>query len=150
MSSEYDALLKTACQRELESYQFYMATAGWVKDPAVVRVLTDIAGLEQKHLQQLQKIIKGELPGLEHPKVQDRNLSATFAAPEVCQNMAVEDAIKLAIKNEEDAANGYRRLAQMSPDNSTKETYVKMAAMEMAHKYSLETVLIDIKSWKKS
>ena len=146
---EYKRLLLAACQMEIKAIALYASIAEKIKNEFAKRVFLDIAQLESKHLSQLKNLMKGDLSHLNLPKIEDLKLSENFEKPKLKANLSTEEAIKYAIKLEEEAMNYYIDLANLSDNPIHEEIYLKLSEMEKTHKYHFERLLLDIDSWQK-
>jgi rubrerythrin len=75
---------------------------------------------------------------LNFAQVPDSKTSETIAKPRLSLQMKPAEAIALAIKNEEDAINMYRILAEGSSDPEQKRLFLNLSNMEKGHKIQLE------------
>ncbi len=57
--------------------------------------------------------------------------------------MSPKEALRLAIKKEQQSAELYRRLAEGATDRELKRIYTELAEMERGHKVKLEELFVN-------
>lgn len=142
---EIRRLFSVAIEREIEANAFYVNAAKAVKDPSVRAIFEDLAKDELGHMELLEGF--REDPTLQmkmsRPAV-DFKVAEEVALPKLTTDMKPADAIALAMKKEQQAMEGYQRMAAQCSDDSLKDIFNNLANMELGHKNRLENLFVDI------
>ena len=77
-------------------------------------------------------------------QVIDYKIAETQDMPALSTDMKPAEAIAIAMKREQQAAELYRSLAKNANDGTEKEALENLANMEMGHKHKLENAFVDI------
>jgi rubrerythrin len=139
-TEEFKQILLNAIDKEVESYTFYTATAGRVKDSALKTLFTELAEQETMHRKTLQEYLTGAKKALKFDETNDYKLSETIESPALTTEMKPLDGLKLAIKKEEEAKLMYEKLASASTDADQKKVFEELSKMELGHKARLEDI----------
>ena len=75
---------------------------------------------------------------------EDYNLSQDIDRPRMTTEMDFRDAIKLAIKREEEAMQLYADIANSCIDKSEKDIFAGLSKMEKLHKTELEEIFLNV------
>lgn len=138
------AILDYAVKREEESYAFYSAVAGQVQDKAVKDAFQQLAKDELGHKEFIKKCMKDKNLLKALPVTPDYKVAEATSEQTLSATMKPKDAIALAMKKEQGAAELYTKLAATTADPNYKETFTLLAKMELGHKAKLESVFVDI------
>jgi rubrerythrin len=139
-----NAILKSAIEREEESYTFYSDVAKRIHDKNVKNTFQGLAKDELGHKDFIKKCMKDKNLLRNLPVPQDWKLAEATEEPVLSVQMKPKDAIALAMKKEQGAADFYSKLAAGAVDPTYRETFKGLATMELGHKAHLESIFVDI------
>ena len=142
--SEYKDIIKQAIANEVEAKQFYTDAANTLKDPHLKKLFASLAEEEKKHRDILTKIYTGNTMDRYFSESRDYKVAETVDEPELSMDMKPADAFALAMKKEEGAMRQYTEMAQMCDDDSKRQVFLDLAAMERDHKLKMESAFLDI------
>ena len=135
-----DEILKTAIAKEIEAYNFYLALADRVADPAVREAFEAFAQEELEHKAKLElEVMKlGKTIAVEqNPLRPERNyILSNDPAP---LDMDYKDMLLLAITKEEAAFRTYVNMAANAKDEKSREMLLAIAEEEVKHKLRFQT-----------
>ncbi len=139
-----DAILNTAIAREEESYKFYKDVSDKAKNKAVKDAFKELAGDELGHKDFLKNCLKDPSLLKKLPVPKDYKVAEATELPKLSIDMKLADAIALAMKKEQGAAEFYQKLAKTAADSKYKETFLGLANMEIGHKTRIEDLFMTI------
>jgi len=137
---DFKAIISSAIDGEIEAYDFYRNVSEKVKDPALQRIFSELAGEEKGHREFLLSIINRDSKALQVDDTEDYKIADTLEIPPLTLGMKPTDGIALAIRKELDAMQMYTQLARVSSDPEQKQTFLELAKMEKNHKTRLEDI----------
>ncbi len=137
-------ILADAIDREIEAYEFYKQVSERVADPTVKQMFNTLSQEELGHRDFLKNCFADADLITKIPSVPDYKVSESTVAPELSIEMKPVDAIALAMKKEQEAAEFYTQLAKSSNDVSFKTTFEGLARMELSHKAAMENAFVNI------
>ncbi len=143
-SVNVNAILNSAIEREEESYAFYSDVARRMHDQAIKDTFQELAKDELGHKDFIKKCMKDQNLLRNLPVPQDWKLAEATEGPVLSVQMKPKDAIALAMKKEQGAAEFYSKLAAGAVDSKYRETFKGLATMELGHKAHLESIFVDI------
>ncbi len=144
-SAQYEQVISDAIQAEVEAKEFYEQVAALIKDAYLAEVFKELATEESRHENMLRRILeKGQTTSRYFKFDTDFNVAEGVEMPEVTPEMDLKSAIGLAMKNEEIAMKKYTALADNCEDESLKQVFLDLAAMERGHKHSMEEKFVDV------
>jgi rubrerythrin len=146
----YKKIIGLAIAREVESYSFYRGAADKVKDLALKRMFTELAGEETKHREFLQGLLAKPVKDLRFDTHRDYRVVDEKEIPALSTDMKPLDGLVLAIKKELGAMQMYTQLASLSTDAQQKKLFTELATMERGHKARLEDIYTNMafpESW---
>jgi rubrerythrin len=146
----YKKIIGLAIDREVESYSFYRSAADKVKDPALQKMFTELAGEETKHREFLQGLLAKPVKDLKFEPHKDFKIVDDKDTPKLSTDMKPLEGLVLAIKKELGAMQMYTQLAASSADAAQKKLFTELAAMEKGHKTRLEDIYTNMafpESW---
>ncbi len=146
----YKKIINLAIDREVESYSFYRGAADKVKDPALKKMFTELAGEETKHREFLQGLLAKPVKDLKFDTHKDYKVIDDKSTPQLSTDMKPLEGLVLAIKKELGAMQMYTQLAAHSTDASQKKLFTELATMEKGHKTRLEDIYTNMafpESW---
>jgi len=133
-------IISTAIDREVESYAFYKAVSGKVKDKALKSMFTELAGEEKKHREFLEAFLSRDPKTLKFVASADYKVVNDKKTPKLTPDMKPLEGLVVAIKKELEAMQMYRQLANASADTETQFLFSQLANMESTHKSRLEDI----------
>ena len=137
MSTELEAIIKSAIAQEELSHDFYQRLAGLVSHPDTKDILEFLAKEELEHKAFLQSCFtpKGcTLVG----EAQNVHLAEMLEAPAITDDMSPKEALVIAMKREEGSYRFYQALAELQPPGEIQAFLNKMAKVELDHKEKVE------------
>ncbi len=142
--NEYDAILELAIKAEIEAQGFYADLSAKAKDAHLKEMFADFVREEKKHEKILKEFRAKETGHIHFKEIPDYKVSETVKKPAVSDEMRPADAIAIAMKNEEEAMNHYKQLADACLDTEQKRVFQELATMELDHKNRMEKAFVDI------
>jgi rubrerythrin len=137
MSTELEAIIKSAIAQEELSHAFYQRLAGLVSHADTKDILTFLAKEELEHKAFLQSCFtpKGcTLAG----EAQNTHLAELIKAPAITDDISPKEALVIAMKREEGSYRFYQALAELQPPGEIQDFLSKMAKVELGHKEKVE------------
>jgi rubrerythrin len=137
MSTELEAIIKSAIAQEEFSHNFYRRLAGVVSQPETKDILEYLAREELEHQAFLQSCFTPDgckLVG----EAQNVHLAELLEAPAMSDDMSPKEALIIAMKREEGSHRFYQALAALQPPGEIQAFLEKMAKMELTHKEKVE------------
>ena len=139
MSTELEAVIKSAIAQEELSHGFYKRLAGLVSHPETKNTLEYLAKEELEHKTFLQSCFTPHgctLAG----EAQNVHLAELLQAPAISNDMSPKEALVIAAKREEGAYRFYQALAALQPPGEVQAFLNKMAKVELQHKAEVENL----------
>jgi rubrerythrin len=137
MSTELEAIIKSAIIQEEMSHGFYQRLAGLVSHPETKDTLEYLAKEELEHKAFLQSCFTPHgctLAGEAH----NVHLAEMLEAPDISDDLSPKEALVIAAKREEGAYLFYQALAALQPPGEVQAFLDKMAKVELQHKEKVE------------
>ena len=137
MSTELEAIIKSAITQEEMSHAFYRRLAGLVSHPETKDTLEYLAKEELEHKAFLQSCFTPlgcTLAG----EAQNVHLAEMLVAPAISDDLSPKEALVIAAKREEGAYHFYQALAALQPPGEVQAFLDKMAKVELQHKEKVE------------
>jgi rubrerythrin len=137
MSTELEAIIKSAITQEEMSHAFYRRLAGLVSHPETKDTLEYLAKEELEHKAFLQSCFSPHgctLAG----EAQNVHLAEMLEAPAIGDDLSPKEALVIAAKREEGAYLFYQALAALQPPGEIQAFLDKMAKVELQHKEKVE------------
>lgn len=137
MSTELEAIIKSAITQEEMSHAFYRRLAGLVSHPETKDTLEYLAKEELEHKAFLQSCFTPQgctLAG----EAQNVHLAEMLQAPDIGSDLSPKEALVIAAKREEGAYHFYQALAALQPPGEVQAFLNKMAKVELQHKEKVE------------
>ena len=142
-SEDLKKIIDLAVNNEVEAYEFYRDAAMKIEDNHLKEVFEDLAKEELEHKRFLEEFSKSGLDTIKLDEVVDYKVAETLDKPVLSIDMSFTDAISLAIKQEEEAMDMYKNLAEACLDDEEKNLFIGLENMERMHKARLEDIYID-------
>jgi rubrerythrin len=133
-------IISLAIDREVEAYTFYRTVADKVKDPALKKIFTELAGEEKQHREFLQGMLSKDVAKMNFDAKKNYKVVDAMATPPLSVDMKPLDGIIVSIKKELEAMQMYTQLANLSNDTEQKLLFSQLANMESGHKARLEDI----------
>ncbi|HNR13717.1 MAG TPA: ferritin family protein [Thermodesulfobacteriota bacterium] len=143
-SMDINSILNAAIKREEEAYKFYKDVAERMDNKAVREAFQQFAEDELGHKDFLKNCLKDPslLKNLPVPK--DYKVAEATEAPLLSVDMKPADAMALAMKKEQEAAEFYLKLAKTAVNSQYQEAFRGLANMELDHKTRIEALFVGI------
>lgn len=134
-------IIRFAIENEVEAYEFYCDAASKIKDASLKETFEDLASEEAKHKKFLEDFLVSGIEKMSLPEVADYHISESLDDEvKLSTELSFADAIKLAMKKEEEAMHMYQKLSGAAADADQKELFDELAKMEQMHKVRLEDI----------
>jgi rubrerythrin len=140
-------ILGFAIKKEIEAAQMYKDLAKRIENEDLSRVILSFALEEQEHKKKLMRVRDGE-DSLSTVSYLDDGTRFDDSDVKPSQDMSVEQAFLLAIKEEKAAFKMYTRLAAVIEDANARAMLSKLAQEEANHKLRFEIEYEDYVAWK--
>ena len=137
MSTELEAIIKSAITQEELSHGFYQRLAGLVSHPETKNTLEYLAKEELEHKAFLQSCFTPHGCALAGA-AQNVHLAEMLEAPAINGDLSPKEALVIAAKREEGAYRFYKALAALQPPGEVQAFLEKMAKVELQHKEKVE------------
>lgn len=139
-TTDLQAIIGLAIQKEEEAFGFYMDLTKLVADKQARDALEYIAGEEKKHKEFLVDYRdKGAgMTGLKPGTTVDYKIAEHLEAPEPKPGIEQKDVYLIAAHREKNAHEFYLSLAAVHPEGEAKNILLKMAEEELKHKEKME------------
>jgi rubrerythrin len=137
MSTELEAIVKSAIAQEELSHDFYKRLAGMVSHPETKNTLEFLAKEELEHKAFLQSCFTAQGCSLVG-EAKNVHLAELLEGPAITENMSPKEALAIAAKREEGAYKFYQALAALQPPGEVQAFLAKMAKVELTHKEKVE------------
>lgn len=139
-SEDFEKIISSAIDSEVESYTFYKSVADKAKDKSLKTIFLDLAEDEKSHREYLQRVLTRGPKEMHFKAAPDYKVTDALDEPELSVDMKPLEGLLLAIKKELQAAQMYSRLARVSADAEQKMVFEQLANMEKGHKARLEDI----------
>lgn len=143
-AQDIKAVLQEAIGREEDSFRFYSEAAHRVADETVRETFEELAQEELGHKAFLQSCVRDPDLTRRIRVPADYRVAEATEGVELSVDMKPADAIALAMKREQHAAELYRDLAEHASDPELRRTLEDIAQMEIGHKTRLEAMYMDV------
>jgi len=143
MKQRFEEVIREAIRKEADAASFYRMASERVKS-GISKVFKGMAAEEENHRKLLEDLDWDKVNRYELKDIPDLKISEYLEDVPYDDSMSYQDAIRMAIKNEEKSRNLYLASAKRFADNSDMEKLFKMLAQEEAkHKLKLEQIYDD-------
>jgi len=143
MKETFEEVIREAVRKEADAAAFYRM-AGERVTSGISKVFKEMAAEEEKHRQLLEELDWEKVRQYELKDVPDLGISEFLEDLPYDDTMSYQDAIRMAIKNEEKSHKLYMSSAKRFADNPDIEKLFRMLAQEEAkHKLKLEQIYDD-------
>jgi rubrerythrin len=143
MKQSFEEVIREAIRKETDAASFYRMAGERVKS-GISKIFEEMAAEEEKHRKLLEDLDWEKVRRYELKGIPDLKISEYLEDVPYDDSMSYQDAIRMAIKNEEKSRNLYLASAQHFAENPDVEKLFKMLAQEEAkHKLRLEQIYDD-------
>jgi len=141
--TSWEQLLNRAIAKEQEAFSNYQTLAKWVSNPGGKRMLSELAEEERRHKEILEGWKEGKVEGKGPSSLPDSGLLREGRDFRVDKDLTPEEAVRLAIREEERAFSFYQDLSRGLEEGEAKTLAERLAAEEKNHRLRLEALLED-------
>lgn len=149
MLKSFEEVISYAISRETQAANFYEIYGEKAEKLATKSMFKELAAEEKKHKKLLEEFTLEQLKNFKPLKLEDLGLSAIIKDAKFSQDMEYADALRMAIKREEESIKLYRVLADetlkdetacKTPEgrNQLKKLFDFLVEQEKQHKNKLE------------
>jgi len=143
MKETFEEVIREAIRKEADAAAFYQMASERVES-GISKVFREMAKEEKKHKKLLEELDWGKVEQYRLEDIPDLKISEFLEDVPYDNNMTYQDAIRMAIKNEEKSHNFYLASARRFSDHPKMEKLFQMLAQEEAkHKLKLEQIYDD-------
>ncbi len=143
MKGTFEEVIREAIRKEADAAAFYRM-AGERVQSGISRTFQEMANEEEKHKKLLEELDWEKVEKYKLEDIPDLRISEFLEDVPYDENMTYQDAIRLAIKNEEKSHHMYLVSAKRFAHDPKIEKLFKMLAQEEAkHKLKLEQIYDD-------
>jgi rubrerythrin len=143
MKETFEDAIRGAIRKEADAAAFYRM-AGERVQSGISKVFKEMAEEEEKHKRLLENLDWDKVEEYQLQEVPDLKIADFLTDVPFDKDMTYQDALRMAIKNEEQSQHLYRMSAQQFKDDPRLEKLFKMLAQEEAkHKLKLEEMYDD-------
>jgi rubrerythrin len=143
MKETFEVVVREAVRKEADAAAFYRMASERVKS-GISKIFQEMAAEEEKHRKLLENLDWEKVKNYELKDIPDLRIAEFLEDVPYDDTMTYQDAIRMAIKNEEKSHTLYVASARRFADNPDVEKLFKMLAQEEAkHKLKLEQVYDD-------
>ena len=149
MLKSFEEVISYAISRETQAANFYEIYGQKAEKLATKSMFKELAAEEKKHKKLLEGLTINQLKNFKPLKLEDLGLSLIIKDAKFSQDMEYADALRMAIKREEESINLYLVLAEQTlkdetacktPEerNQLKKLFDFLVEQEKQHKNELE------------
>ena len=133
-----DQILDFAIEKEEDAAQFYTDLAAKMDKPHMKKVFVDFALEEKSHKAKLELVKAGQLELSKPADIMNLKLAEMVSDVNLEGDFDYQKALVAAMKNEKASYKLYNDLAELAPDENTKNTFLSLAQEEAKHKLRFE------------
>ena len=143
--AEIKEIIDFAIKKEIEAYDLYSDIAKTSNNPAVQKLLQEIANDELGHKEALENLSRaGEILNFDINQVNDLKLSDHLQATSIDEDSDLQEILVFAMKEEKGAYELYTKMAKAAQTKENATIFQKLAQMELIHKNKLESLYDDM------
>ena len=144
-ATDIKKLFDFAIQQEFDAYDFYKSAGNKVENRAVKKIFEELAGEELGHANLLEHYkIDSTLVGKFNTLNVDYMIAETQEMPALSLSLKPADAIAIAMKREQLAAELYKAMSSSAVSQIEKQAFDSLMNMELNHKHRLENAFVEI------
>ncbi|MBL6988279.1 MAG: ferritin family protein [Bacteriovoracaceae bacterium] len=137
---EFDDIMEMAIIEEEEAYHLYLDLAAHVEDKVASDILYQLAKEENDHINLLEKYYGGDPSDFIVPKTEDFEHFDNLTPNDILSDTSVSNLILYAMKKEQESYQFYIAIAKLCKNVEARDTFIKLARLELAHKNKLEMI----------
>ena len=137
--SNFNEMIRFAIRKEQEAATLYETYANLSKGAGTKKMFQELSGEEKKHKKLLEGVTQQDVEGYKLTEITNLKISDYMVEKEFSPDMSFQDALLLAIKNEEKAYNLYNGLTKGTNNPQLRKLFKLLAQEEAKHKLKLET-----------
>lgn len=137
---ELKKIIGFAVENEVDAHQFYKDASERLEDESLKETFKDLAQEELEHKRFLKEFLESGTTDINIDETCDYKVAETVEKPPLTTDMSFPDAMALAMKNEEEAMEMYKQLADACVDQKEKDIFLGLMEMEKMHKSRLEEI----------
>jgi rubrerythrin len=148
--NEFRNIILFAIDCENEAYVFYSTVSEKADDTKLKNLFNELAGDEKKHRVALEAFLARSPEKMHFSESKDYKVVDSIPTPPLTADLKPLDGLVIAIKKELEAMQMYTQLANVSTEESHKNTFLELASMERGHKSKLEDIYTNMafpESW---
>jgi rubrerythrin len=149
MLKSFEEVIAYAISRETQAANFYEIYGEKVEKLATKEMFKELAAEEIKHKKLLEGLTLNQLKNFKNLKLEDLGLSSIIQDAKFSPDMEFADALRMAIKREEESINLYQSLAKQTLKDETacktqeernqlKKLFDFLVGQEKQHKNKVE------------
>jgi rubrerythrin len=143
MKERFEEVIRHAVRKEADAAAFYRM-AGERVESGIGKVFFEMAAEEEKHKKLLEDLDWKTVEKYELKDIPDLKISEFLEDVPYDENMTYQDAIRMAIKNEEKSHSFYLASARrFASDPQIEKLFSMLAQEEAKHKLKLEQIYDD-------
>jgi rubrerythrin len=143
--SRIEEIIEFAIKKEVEAYELYTSVANKSDNPAVKKLMDEIANDELGHKEALENLSEGNsLLNYDIEQVPDLKLSDHLIAHPIDDKSDIQDVLTFAMKEEKAAYELYLQMSKAATDENQAKIFQKLSQMELIHKNKLESLYDDM------
>ncbi|MHA1975394.1 MAG: ferritin-like domain-containing protein [Candidatus Hodarchaeales archaeon] len=143
--TEIKEIIKFAIKKEIEAYDMYSGIAQSSNNPAVQKLLSELANDELGHKEALENLSQADkILNFDIDEVKDLKLSDHLQATTIDEDSDLQESLVFAMKEEKGAYDLYTKMAKAAKTKENETVFQKLAQMELIHKNKLESLYDDM------
>ena len=143
--SGIEEIIKFAIKKEEEAYELYTSVANKTDNPAVKKLMEEIANDELGHKEALENLSESEtLLSYDIDQVPDLKLSDHLLVHPIDEKSDIQEVLTFAMKEEKAAYELYQQMSKAATDENQAAIFSKLSQMELIHKNKLESLYDDM------
>ncbi|PWI46648.1 hypothetical protein CEE45_15750 [Candidatus Heimdallarchaeota archaeon B3_Heim] len=143
--AEIKEIIDFAIKKEIEAYDLYSGIAKTSNNPAVQKLLQEIANDELGHKEALENLSRAEeILNFDIDQVQDLKLSDHLQTTSIDEDSDLQEILVFAMKEEKGAYELYTKMTKAAQTKENATIFQKLAQMELIHKNKLESLYDDM------
>ena len=127
MKETFEEVIREAVRKEADAAAFYRMASERVKS-GISKIFEEMAAEEEKHRKLLEELDWDKVRQYEFKNIPDLKISEFLEDVPYDENMTYQDALRMAIKNEERSHHFYAASASRFSDDPNLERLFKMLA----------------------
>jgi rubrerythrin len=136
-------IIDFAIEKEAESASFYRNSSDLAEQAHIKKLFEEMAAEEEKHKMLLEGLDEEMITKTEIKKVPTLGIAELLSETSFGPSVSYDQALALAIKNEEKSVRLYEGLAEHTEDAQLKKLFQILTQEEAKHRLKLEKVYSD-------